>query len=66
MKQTEKSNQYNKERAIFLYSIIQITEMLKNGKTLDEISNSSKDKLSRMGYYIDNNGSLYDKDGNLI
>ena len=66
MEQTEKAKQYDRERAIFLYATIQVAEMLKDGKTLDEISNSSKDKLNRMGYYIDNNGYLYDKDGNVI
>ena len=66
MEQTEKAKQYDRERAIFLYATIQVAEMLKDGKTLDEISSSSKDKLNRMGYYIDNNGYLYDKDGNVI
>ena len=66
MEQTEKAKQYDRERAIFLYATIQVAEMLKDGKTLDEISSSSKDKLNRMGYYIDNNDYLYDKDGNVI
>ena len=66
MEQTEKAKQYDRERAIFLYATIQVAEMLKDGKTLDEISSSSKDKLNRMGYYIDNNGYLYDNEGNVI
>ena len=66
MEQMEKAKQYNRERAIFLYATIQVADMLKDGKTLDEISNSSKDKLNRMGYYIDNNGYLYDNEGNVI
>ena len=66
MEQTDKSKQYDRERAIFLYATIQVAEMLKGGKTLEEIGNSSKDKLTRMGYYVDINGFLYDKDGNVI
>ena len=66
MEQTEKAKQYDRERAIFLYATIQVAEMLKDGKTLDEISSSSKDKLNRMGYYIDNNVYLYDNEGNVI
>ena len=66
MKQTEKAKQYDRERAIFLYAIIQLADMIKDGKTLDEIRQSSIDKLGRMGYYVDNNGYLYDKDGNVI
>ena len=66
MEQTEKAKQYDRERAIFLYATIQVAEMLKDGKTLDEIRQSSVDKLNRMGYYVDINGFLYDKDGNVI
>lgn len=66
MEKTEKAKQYDRERAIFLYATIQVAEMLKDGKTLEEISNSSKDKLTRMGYYIDINGFLYDNEGNVI
>lgn len=66
MEQTEKAKQYDRERAIFLYATIQVADMLKDGKTLDEISSLSKDKLNRMGYYIDINGFLYDNDGNVI
>ena len=66
MEKTEKAKQYDRERAIFLYAIIQFADMIKDGKTLDEIRQSSVDKLGRMGYYVDNNGFLYDKDGNVI
>lgn len=66
MELSDKSKQYNRERAIFLYATIQIANMIKDGKTLDEISSSSKDKLNRMGYYVDNNGYLYDNEGNVI
>lgn len=66
MERTEKAKQYDRERAIFLYTIIQVADMIKDGKTLDEIRQSSVDKLGRMGYYVDNNGFLYDKDGNVI
>ena len=66
MELSEKAKQYDRERAIFLYATIQFAEMLKDGKTIDEISGSSKDKLNRMGYYIDNNGYLYDNEGNVI
>ena len=66
MELSEKAKQYDRERAIFLYAIIQFADMIKDGKTLDEIRQSSVDKLGRMGYYVDNNGFLYDKDGNVI
>lgn len=66
MELSEKAKQYDRERAIFLYATIQFAEMLKDGKTIDEISGLSKDKLNRMGYYIDINGFLYDNDGNVI
>ena len=66
MEQTEKAKQYDRERAIFLYTTIQVADMIKDGKTLDEIRQSSVDKLGRMGYYVDNNGFLYDKEGNVI
>lgn len=66
MELSEKAKQYDRERAIFLYATIQFAEMLKDGKTIDEISGLSKDKLNRMGYYIDNNGYLYDNEGNVI
>ena len=66
MKLSKKAKQYDRERAIFLYATIQVADMIKDGKTLDEIRQSSVDKLGRMGYYVDNNGFLYDKDGNVI
>ena len=66
MELSEKAKQYDRERAIFLYATIQVAEILKGGKTLEEIGNSSKDKLTRMGYYIDMNGFLYDNEGNVI
>ena len=66
MELSEKAKQYDRERAIFLYAIIQFADMIKDGKTLDEIRQSSLDKLSSMGYYIDNNGYLYDNEGNVI
>lgn len=66
MELSEKAKRYDRERAIFLYATIQVADMIKDGKTLDEIRQSSLDKLSRMGYYIDNNGFLRNKEGSVI
>ena len=63
---SNKKEEYNRDRAILLYSMIKTVKMIENGeKTLEEIYQSSMDKLERMGYSI-HNDELYDDEGNII
>lgn len=63
---SNKKEGYNRDRAILLYSMIKTVKMIENGKkTLEEIYQSSMDKLERMGYSI-HDDELYDDKGNII
>jgi len=66
MEQNDKIKQYDDERAIMNYGIIQACKMIKEGKSVDEVYTIALDKIIRSGYIIDDEGYLLNEKKEII
>ena len=50
---TDKAKQYNRERAILNYGMMLASKIIKDGKDPFEVYSSAYEKITKMGYSID-------------